>query len=299
MVFGGLLPGLLGACGVLLALLRGPWPWLLLLPAAALPPVLWFRFGPLGRARGRRRYVLCAEGLLVSSRTDGQLAVPWAEVTDELAAALRPAAASRRLLRSLGERRVASAPPRAAGGVLVLLLLVLAGALGTLAVLLLGLFEKEGPPQRLRDLAAVCEEERALPRAAPYREEGPHPVVVFGDGAPGWLTTAGEGRPEPDPAEIQLVACSSRVGRLSEEPAMTCHYQANHVVRRFPARYRVEVYQARTRRHLGGFTLDATEDPGHCALSEVFPEGMTEHERDLTPSEEDYREGLAPFVTGR
>ncbi|RKN44884.1 hypothetical protein D7294_07180 [Streptomyces hoynatensis] len=196
------------------------------------------------------------------------------------------------------ERRAAPGPSRAPWVVLALLLLVLAGAIGALLVRVLGLFEEPGPPRSLRDLAVVCREGRAHEQAAPYRGGAPHPAVVFGEGPSSWLTTAGEGRGEPAPEEIQVVACSSRVGRLSEEPAMACPYLSGHAVHYFAARYRVEVYEARTRRRLGDFTLDATQ-PHPCPVSEVFAEDEPLTEREFHPEDEAYLAGLAPFVAGR
>ncbi|MGY0064334.1 hypothetical protein ACWY4P_49245 [Streptomyces sp. LZ34] len=143
-------------------------------------------------------------------------------------------------------------------------------------------------PYYLRDLARLCTNSGgSYAKAAPYSASGPHPAVLFDEehGADPVVTSAGKGSGEPDPDEVQLVACS-RLERRKYD--MTCAFSGGWSVTYYQARYRIDVYEARTGRGVDRQTVDADN---HLFCNGILVrQGRGGHEEDVSvPTEEDYQ----------
>jgi hypothetical protein len=295
-------PLLVGAVvGLPAGLAAGSW-WLgLLLSVVVLVPAgLWILCGPVLGPFGRRWYAVCESGVVAWSATRGYAAVSWVELAElrvQKEWEIFPENRARDLLKALRIGR----PVRFARFRQAAVAAAVSAWLGTVfGVVVLpwsaDLFRGEQPPRDMRDLARVCTGGEGHGRTAPYEGEAPHPAAVFTQSGFVELAMAGPGRPEPAPEEVQVVGCVRSADRSAPASASICHYLGGHSVHYFPATYQVEVYEARTGRRLGAFTLEATEPPG-CAFSEIFAEGESHREQNLTPSDKQYEQGLAEFVT--
>jgi hypothetical protein len=285
---------------------RSWWLGLLLSVLILVPPGSWYVFGPVAGPSGRRWYAVCEGGVVAWSRRGGYVAVSW----EELAAQRErrragggpvwayPEAGAWDLYKALD----ASRPVRFALPRQLAVTAVVGTWLGTAFAVVAwpwcaDLLRGEQPPQAMRDLDRVCTTGEGHARAAPYEGGTPHPAALFEEGFFS-LATAGPGRPEPAPPDVQVVACVRPAERSSHEPDAVCPYTDGRSVSYFPATYRVEVYEARTGRPLGDFTLEATDKAPGCAVSEVFPEDERHLEENLTPTDKQYETNLVEFVTG-
>ncbi|MFF5977524.1 hypothetical protein ACFY78_01595 [Streptomyces olindensis] len=119
----------------------------------------------------------------------------------------------------------------------------------------------------LKDFARLCTKPgTSYPESAPHTTTGPHPAALFDDrhGTDPLATSTGSDKTAtatPNPDDVQLVACSRLVRRQLD---MVCTYdggESSLTIHR--ARYRIDVYEARTGRRVGGQTLDA-DDTDSC-----------------------------------
>jgi hypothetical protein len=144
-------------------------------------------------------------------------------------------------------------------------------------------------PYYLRDFARLCtNSDASYAKAAPYSASDPHPAVLFDEehGADPVVTSAGKGSGEPDPDDVQLVACSRLERR---KPDMTCAFSGGWSVTYYQARYRIDVYEARTGRRAGSQTVDA-DNHLFCSGILVRQGKGGGHEDDVSvPTQEDYQ----------
>ncbi|WP_086560829.1 hypothetical protein [Streptomyces africanus] len=157
-------------------------------------------------------------------------------------------------------------------------------------------------PYYLRDLASLCAQatagsDAAYPESAPYEARAPHPAVLFAeehDSEP-VVTSTGTGSDTPDPDDVQLVACS-RLERRTYD--MTCAFSHGVSVSYYRARYRVDVYEARTGRGVTERTLDADDHLFCGGVMELDGKGGG-HEEDVSvPSRDDYQHILDEVAAG-
>ncbi|MFF7792273.1 hypothetical protein [Streptomyces sp. NPDC007991] len=157
-------------------------------------------------------------------------------------------------------------------------------------------------PYYLRDLASVCaqataESDAAYAKSAPYHGSAPHPAVLFAeeDDSDPVVTATGTGSDTPDPDDVQLVACS-RLERRTYD--MTCAFSHGVSVSYYKARYRVDVYEARTGRKVTARTLDADNHLFCGGVIELHGKGGG-HEEDVSvPSRDDYQRILDEVAAG-
>ncbi|RBM24354.1 hypothetical protein DEH69_00355 [Streptomyces sp. PT12] len=277
---------------------RSWWLGLVLSVAVLLPPGLWVLFGPVPGPFGRRWYAVCEGGVVVRSGGRRYAARSWEELGEGGTREVFPEAGARALESAL--RR--GCPVRfallrqalavaAVGAWLAAVVAVVVAPWGA------DLLRGEQPPSAMRDLARVCADGGEHGEAAPYAPQGPHPVALFGDAGLVMLATVGPDRPEPAPDEVQVVACVRASERSSPEPVSVCPYLGGHSLSYYPATHSVDVVEARTGRSLGTFTLRAADAPA-CPASEIFAEGDSHQERDLSPSDEQFEAALAEYVAG-
>ncbi|GAA2399180.1 hypothetical protein [Streptomyces coeruleofuscus] len=148
-------------------------------------------------------------------------------------------------------------------------------------------------PYYLRDLASLCAQATAdsgaaYPESAAYSPSAPHPAVLFAEehDLDPVVTSTGTGSGTPDPDDVQLVACS-RLERRTYDT--TCAFSHGLSVSYYRARYRVEVYEARTGRRVTGRTLDADNHLFCGGIRELDGKGGGHEEEVSVPSREDYQ----------
>ncbi|MDO0938088.1 hypothetical protein QQY66_42575 [Streptomyces sp. DG2A-72] len=108
----------------------------------------------------------------------------------------------------------------------------------------------------------VCEDHAGYESAAAYRDPAPHPLVVFPvTGDPDFVTG-----PEPAPEDVQLVACATLIGRVSDTSIAACAYKdhsgSSYRVDYYQGRYRATVYEARTGRTVGSIPPERSRQSG-------------------------------------
>lgn len=143
-------------------------------------------------------------------------------------------------------------------------------------------------PYYLRDFERLCGNSGAsYAKAAPYSARDPHPTVLFDEehGADPVVTSAGKASSEPDPDDVQLVACSRLVRRQLD---LICTYEGGDSTLTFyRARYRIDIYEARTGRKVSGQTVDA-DDTLNCPI--WMSTGKRGREEDVSaPTREEYQ----------
>ncbi|WP_443307870.1 hypothetical protein [Streptomyces sp. KR55] len=153
-------------------------------------------------------------------------------------------------------------------------------------------------PYYLRDFARLCTNSDApYAKAAPYSASGPHPVVLFDEehGADPVVTSAGKGSGDPDPDDVQLVACSRLEQRTFD---MTCAFSGGWSVTYYQGRYRIDVYEARTGRRVGGQTVVA-DNHLFCSGILVRQGEGGGHEEDVSvPAQEEYQRIIDGVAAG-
>ncbi|HEY8480085.1 MAG TPA: hypothetical protein VIL71_09670 [Spirillospora sp.] len=297
------------------------WRYTLVVPVVIfLGAACWVYLAPPEGSVGRRWFAVCEGGLLVWSREDAPIAVPWE--------ALTPRWGPRKRLVALewtddaGEHTLHVSPVIAAGDLsraveragpvrasLRPRLAIGAGAAAAVALVWWIVHPWLIPavlgerPERLRDLARLCSQrDRPFERAAAYEGAGPHPLVFFRDGGgPPDFATAGRGDRRPAPERVELVACSRPAGRVSDKPIKVCLYQGNLRLESYQGRHRLDVYEARTGRRVARQILDGRSTTGECAPAKlVFGDPPYDEVRrgETYPSMSDYVAALQPLVTG-
>ena len=195
---------------------------------------------------------------------------------------------------------------------LVLFVLLIAGA-GTAPMVVDKLTEPDAPPPpKAAPPRTPCPDtadgEPKHPteytdRAAPYTGRGPHPMELVAqvssiDGVYQYHGPDDRGLPlewqvyEEDRYERQLFVCEYAV---SAEPVVrSCEYLGNRWVQLAPATYRYRVFEARTSRQAGDFTLHSGEG---CPGSIEYREGDSPPARVLESVKfTDLENALRPFV---
>ncbi|MFI8217525.1 hypothetical protein [Streptomyces sp. NPDC085932] len=273
---------------------------------------------------GRRGYAVCDGGLLI--HTDGAdragtIAIPWdaIDTVDDTGprpprvywldggkqrhVTLRTVTARHALIESVRSRRpLPPAPTRRLlpGTALVAVAVIQLGALTLSPFADIVLAHRA---QDLRDFASLCTHPGAsFPESAPRTTTGPHPVALFAEGhgtGPVATSTGREGSATtaaPDPDDIQLVACSRLVRRHVD---MVCTYDGGESkLTSYRARYRVDVYEARTGRRIAGHTLDA-DDNDPCPYWLAVNRERGREEVVAAPAEEEYRNLIESIAAGR
>ncbi|ASU82770.1 hypothetical protein CDO52_08225 [Nocardiopsis gilva YIM 90087] len=181
-------------------------------------------------------------------------------------------------------------------------LLVLVG----LGFLVWAVFIRE--PFEARDYSAMCDSPRAFEQAAPYTDEGPHPIRVdYGVEADD--SEESTWRPT-DPETVQLVACTTPKGK--GDHVDTCEYaesefssRATHIRQLYLGIHTVTIYGARTGKVVGEeeiigdqFRLKPmTEGAEVCQLFVNLPSDAPRQEDELSrPSHSQMREALESYV---
>ncbi|MBR8643541.1 hypothetical protein KEF29_39730 [Streptomyces tuirus] len=273
----------------------------------------------LGRS-GRRSYAVCDGGLLI--RRDGTgttetIAIPWDAVESispqtrrlhwldggkQRYLTFRTVTARDALIESVESRQPVPAPPaprRLAGPGLTAV-----AAIVVLWVLTLSPFADIVMADRayyLKDFASLCTTTgTSYSESAPHTSTGPHPAALFDEehGTDPVATSTGDAKATaaPDPDDVQLVACSRLVRRQLD---MVCTYDGGESSLTFHrARYRIDVYEARTGLRVGGQTVDA-DDTDSCPHWVVL-NGKRGHEEDLAvPAKEEYQRIIEDVAAGR
>ncbi|WP_405060441.1 hypothetical protein OG474_02045 [Kribbella sp. NBC_01505] len=117
-------------------------------------------------------------------------------------------------------------------------------------------------------LAELCKplSRTLIPNAPPYEGPVPHPIMLFGGGAPSLASgKQGSAAWDPKPADVQLVACygTSTDGRVTEH---MCHFDlpSPKDLRLQGKTEHVSVYEVRGRRKIGEVAVEATDCPSEA-----------------------------------
>ena len=155
------------------------------------------------------------------------------------------------------------------------------------------------PVTKLPDLVALCSS-RHPTTAAAYTGAPPHPIlVVRPHGAVQdmlenpRLAGFGPAWNPPDPAAVQLVACTESDGGGADS-GLLCPYPSGRSASLWVADYTITVYAARTDTEVGQAHIEARDT---CPLSaSVYRQDPLVY---ATPSPRQYLDVLAPFVNRR
>jgi hypothetical protein len=287
----------------------------------------WWRWGPVRDPARRRRFVVTEGGLLVwAPGYDAEpTAIPWAELHVERR--LVPPAmvvpwlvwrdgdaergfdvsgvvGQRDLIRAveLGGPVPAWPPRRLVGTAVVGLATALVLWFAAVPVALdLVLGER---PDHITDLSRICAGGRAFGRADAYQGPGPHPVAVYGDSGtyPDYLAgvdRVGHRWPAADEVrKVRLVGCRRLVGRAKPDVLRSCDYQGGYQTLTYQGRYRIDVYAARTGRHVATVQVDGKPkvDGGCVDRILVRPDSDRERVFETDPDDAAYAAVLATLV---
>jgi hypothetical protein len=153
----------------------------------------------------------------------------------------------------------------------------------------------------LWDFKRLCVDQVGNESAAAYRDPAPHPLAFFPFTGDSDFATSGKGAAEPEPKEVQLVACANLIRRVSDTPIAACAYKdhagSSYYVGYYQGRYQVTVYEARTGRTVGSIRLNGPKNQD-CAPEDLVVEGEHITEREVEPSATDYATALSGYVTG-
>jgi hypothetical protein len=156
-------------------------------------------------------------------------------------------------------------------------------------------------PENLRELARLCwRQDRPYERTAPYEGAGPHSLVLFREGAGlPQLATTGEGKKQPAPDQVQLVACSYPMGRVSNKPIKVCLYQRGVRTETFQGRHRLDIYEASTGRRVSRQLLNGRDSVAKCPPVQFVygPKDPKVRQGDTFPSLNDYEAALQNYIT--
>ncbi|WP_031482353.1 hypothetical protein [Streptomyces bicolor] len=279
-----------------------------------------FVYWLIGRA-GSRWYAVCDGGLLVGGGGTETIAVAWDAVEGvgpvaggeagkgawrlswldggkQRYVTFRTVTDREALVQAVELREPVPTPPgrrvlAGAGLVTVAGVVVWAVALSSLGDVVM-----VSRPYYLRDFGRLCTHPGAsYAKAAPYGGSGPHPVVLI-DEEKGTdpVVTAPAGRSgEPDPDDVQLVVCSRIVRR---ELDLVCMYEGGEASLTFyRARYRIDVYEARTGRRITGHTVDA-DTVDSCPIWMSLNGRRGREERVAAPAQEEYQHIVDEVAVG-
>ncbi|GGW88875.1 hypothetical protein [Streptomyces lomondensis] len=269
---------------------------------------------------GRRSYAVCDGGLLIledGTGTTRTIAIPWHAVESvsphphrlhwldggkQRYVTLRTVTARDALIESVESRHPVPAPPAqrlltGAGFTAVAAILIWALTLSPFAGIVMA-----DRAYYLKDFASLCANTgTSYPESAPHTTTGPHPAALFAEehGTDPVVTSTGDGKATaaPDPDDVQLVACSRVVRRQVD---MICTYDGGEASLTFyRARYRIDVYEARTGRRIGaGHTVDA-DDTDSCPNWLVLNGKRGREEELAAPAEEEYQSIIDGVAAGR
>jgi len=140
------------------------------------------------------------------------------------------------------------------------------------------------PVTKLPDLVALCSSHHPTTAAA-YAGAPPHPILIVRPHGPAWNP--------PDPAAVQLVACTESDGG-GADTGLLCPYPSGQSASLRVANYTITVYAARTDTEVGQAHIEARDT---CPLSaSVYRQDPLVY---ATPSPRQYLDVLAPFVNRR
>lgn len=140
------------------------------------------------------------------------------------------------------------------------------------------------PALQHTDFFGVCEG-HAIEIAHKYdrNEDKVHPVFYY-PGWQRWEILYADSSDEDTLYQVELVACGSRV---SEEWALSCVYDNGINLIMYNAKYKVEIYEARTGQRLDSFTVYGTYGPiPKCPRSVAGPTSLKVRKTYAVPDEE-------------
>lgn len=269
------------------------WQWPLLALATLVGIAwLWLQIGPVS---GGRHWIAVADGGLILWSRKRVDTIPWNEARDVTLGSItslgdvRDSITRRRAGRRWTRRRILR---------LTITGLVTAVAAWFTAVpMALHVFVGERPTD-ITQFARMCDGGKPFGRTADYAGKAPHPVLVFGDDVSSYPNYMADPQPEPD--TVQLVGCTRLLGTVPGAPVGECNYMGGHTWETYQGRYRVDIYEARTGRHVTSFNLDGIPPGDDCLPSILKPRDAPSDTSTFhtDPREEDYRAKLDPLVNG-
>jgi hypothetical protein len=158
-------------------------------------------------------------------------------------------------------------------------------------------------PEDVFALDRVCDDGDAFRGSAPYRGQGPHPILVIGEYNHRVIGVSTTGRNWPDGHVIQLVACGRKIGRIGTYALASCPYTSTdggggYLVNYYQGRFEYDVREARTGRRVGSVTVDG-ESETNCESRQIFGANSPRTEEiDLPPTSAQLDTAFAALVNG-